>query len=51
MGLESDSVLVSLIGNYVGAVLFDEDENETYVVRAVKNNERKDIKYYEVSYG
>jgi hypothetical protein len=49
MGLESDSVLVVLIDNYVGAVLLDEDENETCVVRAVEHDERKETKYYEVT--
>ena len=32
MVLEDYSVLVGLIDKYVGAVLFDEDETETYAL-------------------
>ena len=45
-----DSVLVGLIDKYVGAVLLDEDEGETYyVVLAVQYDERKGSKYYEAT--
>jgi hypothetical protein len=49
MVVEDYSVLVGLKGKYVGAMLFDEDESETYVVRVVQCDERKSIKYYEVT--
>ena len=42
-----DSELVGLIGKYVGAALFDVDESETFVARAVRCDERKGVKYCE----
>jgi hypothetical protein len=38
-----------IIDKYVGAVLFDAGENETYAVRAVQYGERKGFKYYEAT--
>ena len=47
--LKDDSVLVGLIDKYVDALLFDEDEGETFVVLAVQYDERKGSKYYEAT--
>jgi hypothetical protein len=39
-------VLVGLAGKHTGAVLFNEDESETYVAQAVRYDERKGMKNY-----
>jgi hypothetical protein len=49
MDVEDDLVLVGLADNNVGAVLLDEKDGETYVVRAVQYDERGDRKFYEVT--
>ena len=49
MDVEDDPVLVGLMDEYVGEVLFDEDDGETYLVRAVQYGERGSLKYYEAT--
>ena len=49
MDVEDDPVLVELVDKYVDAVLLDEEDGETYVVRAVQYDERGDSKYYEAT--
>ena len=49
MDVEDDPVLVRLMDEYVGKVLFDEDDGETYLVRAVQYGERGSLKYYEAT--
>mmetsp|Transcript_72447 Transcript_72447/g.145766 ORF Transcript_72447/g.145766 Transcript_72447/m.145766 type:complete len:467 (+) Transcript_72447:256-1656(+) len=49
MVVEDDPVLVELVDKYVAAVLLDEDNGETMVVRAVQYDERGSNKYYEAT--
>jgi hypothetical protein len=49
MVVEDDFVIVDLIDKYASAVLLDEDESDTYMVRAVQHDERKGIKYYKAT--
>jgi len=49
MDVEDDPILVGLVNKYVGAVLLDEKDGATYVVRAVQCDERGGSKYYEAT--
>jgi hypothetical protein len=43
------TVLVGLVGKYVGEVLLGKDECETYLVRVVQYGERGESAYYEAT--